>query len=85
MTRGQSRALQVEERDEAGALVSRPPTAYAWISSAPGVASVGSDGVVRAFEGDLMSSLSPANVITRASAGALMDLGYPAAWYGAER
>jgi hypothetical protein len=35
------------------------------------------------FPGDVMSATTPAQLITRASVGALMDLGYPAAWYGA--
>jgi hypothetical protein len=35
------------------------------------------------FGGDVMSAVSPAIRITKATAGALMDMGYPAAWYGA--
>jgi hypothetical protein len=35
------------------------------------------------FGGDVMSAVSPEVRITKASAGALMDMGYPAAWYGA--
>ena len=34
------------------------------------------------FAGDLMSAIPPNNRITAVSIGALMDLGYPAAWYG---
>jgi hypothetical protein len=36
-----------------------------------------------AFGGDIMSEVSPEIRITKVSAGALMDMGYPAAWYGA--
>ena len=36
-----------------------------------------------AFGGDIMSATMPVVRITKASAGALMDMGYPAAWYGA--
>ena len=36
-----------------------------------------------AFGGDVMSVVSPEIRVTKASAGALMDIGYPAAWYGA--
>jgi hypothetical protein len=36
------------------------------------------------FEGELMTS-PPTGTITTVSVGALMDMGYPAAWYGADR
>ncbi|HEX9830024.1 MAG TPA: hypothetical protein VGB10_07410 [Bacteroidota bacterium] len=44
-----------------------------------------SNGFHWPFSGDVMSAFYPVEEITTVSIGALMDLGYPAAWYGAGR
>lgn len=41
------------------------------------------EGLHWAFEGDVMSNRGYTPAITELAVGALMDLGYPAAWYGA--
>ena len=38
----------------------------------------------RGFTGEMMTQ-PPSGPITTISVGALMDIGYPAAWYGADR
>lgn len=64
MTRGETRALPIEERDASGDLVTRA-AAYTWSSSDPDVVSVGADGALHAradFGTAVISVRSPAGL-----------------------
>jgi hypothetical protein len=58
----ETRALQVEDRDDAGAAIARPLTAHTWTTSDPDVVSVESNGTLHAradFGGAVITARSP--------------------------
>ena len=63
LTRGETRALQVEERGGTGAIVTQPLTAYSWTSSASDTVTVGANGTLLAranYGGATITARSPA-------------------------
>ena len=84
MTRGETRALPVEERDASGGLVTRAATAYAWSSSDPAVVSVDADGALCAlaeFGTAVITVRSPAGLTASVRAWVQLPEGVPSSYH----